>query len=272
MAFLLATFVATSFVAPSTLGPVHAARCTEPVSTLAATRPALRAPYADMLLTETSAGLLAATGALAWVSPQTNLPGFKNYDESAQVIVRAVGAFQMCLASVLIAGTRGVAVAAGHGLYSAALTILAVVPVWEHFDRPKGPQVGVAILFAALGKLCLRGKASPLLAPAAYLLTGVLIYFTPKATAELYQASKPISELGYSMLSLYGGVISMSGVYLASLTYGLTQPQSLAAVFVTNALLSLKWVVAEAGKLEAPKAGALLWAAISALLAVLALK
>lgn len=178
----------------------------------------------------------------------------------------------MCLSYLLVAAKQGVAHAAGYGLYAAALTVVAIIPVWEMFDRPKSSQIGAAVLFALLGKLSLRGSVSPFVSAACYLLTGWLIYFTPKQTAALYEVSKPLSELAYSMLSLYGGMIGTCGVLLASLAYGLTQPQAFAAAFLTNALLSLKWAVAEAGKLEAPKVGAFAWAFVSVALSALALK
>ena len=223
-------------------------------------------------LTEAGAGILAASGALAWVSPKTNLPGLKEYDDTASKIVRAVGAWQIALAAVLLTGRHGATVAAGRGLYIAALTQLSVVPVWESLGREKGSQVGAILLFTILGRLTLGGHVSPIVSAAVYVLTGTLIYFTPKSTAALYQLNTPLSELAYSMLSLYGGVIATSGIYLAGLACGLAQPRCLAAALAMNAVVSLKWAATEAGKLGVPKVGPLLWAAISAVLSGLALK
>ena len=64
-----------------------------------------RTPRAALLVpaTETGAGLLAATGVLAWVAPEANLPGFKDYDSTAAAVVRTIGAWQIVLAVALLA-------------------------------------------------------------------------------------------------------------------------------------------------------------------------
>ena len=73
-----------------------------------------RTPRAALLVpaTETGAGLLAATGVLAWVAPEANLPGFKDYDSTAAAVVRTIGAWQIVLAFALLAS----AAAGGDGL------------------------------------------------------------------------------------------------------------------------------------------------------------
>ena len=67
-----------------------------------------RTPRAALLVpaTETGAGLLAATGVLAWVAPEANLPGFKDYDSTAAAVVRTIGAWQIVLAVALPACLR----------------------------------------------------------------------------------------------------------------------------------------------------------------------
>ena len=243
---------------------------------VAARQPALRAATQPRMLgtTETAAALLASTGALAWVSPEANLPGFDGYadDEPAQRIVQTVGAWQICFAYVLLAGKQGAAIAAGQGLYAASVTTLAIIPVWSQLGREKYSQAGAAVLFACLGKLTFARAISPFVAAAAYLLTGGLIFCTPRATAGLYQLTTPLSELASSMLGLYGGVIAMGGVYLAALAAGLTQPRCLAAVLLANGFIALKWTAMEASKLKQPKWPAAAWAAVSAALAALAIR
>jgi len=229
-----------------------------------------RAPIPSMLATEISAGVLASTGALAWLFPGANLASFKEYDSATQSIVRAIGAWQLCFASVLLVGKRALPVAtvAGFSLFYAAGTIFSMVPVWDTLGREKSSQVAVAVLFALLGKLSLAGRVSPYVAPAAYLLTGTLIYATPKSTAELYQLTRlPLPDLASSVLSLYGASITYVGVYLAAIASGLAHPAGLAMALCANVLASLRWAATEATKLEVPKAGPLLWAAISAALA-----
>lgn len=224
--------------------------------------------------TEAAAALLASTGALAWVSPEANLPGFDGYgdDEPAQRIVQTIGAWQICFAYVLLAGKQGAAAAAGQGLYAASVTALAIIPVWSRLGREKYSQAGAALLFAGLGRLTLARSLSPFVAAAAYLLTGGLIFCTPRGTAALYQLTTPLSELASSMLGLYGGVIAMGGVYLAALASGLSQPRCLAAALLANGLVALKWTAVEAGKLRQPKWPAAAWAVVSAALAALAIR
>ena len=82
----------------------------------------------------------------------------------------------------------------------------------------------------------------------------------------------PISALGYSLLSLYGGTIAVTGIYLGGLAYGLAQPAAFAAAFAANGLLALKWALTEAADLGASKAGPLGWALLSSALAAFALK
>jgi len=226
------------------------------------------------LLTNVGAGLFAASGAMAWISPAATFDsyGLKNADVSALYNMRALGAWQLCLAAVLVAGKEAVATAAGLGLFSAAAAILMNIAVWEYFSRPKGSQVGTMLVFLLLGRYSLMGSVSAWVSPCVYLLVGGLIHATPVTTGKLYELAKPMSDLAHSMLALSGSTILTAGVYLASLAYGLAQPQSFAAAFLCNAFFSLKWAVTEAAGLNAPKAGPLAWAAISAVLSALALK
>ena len=274
---LLLTVATTAFTPSPLLGPRH---ITAHVATHAVPMsPKIRAPPPELLATEVGAGVLAVTGALAWTSPVFAYPGpgrgdasaLKDSEGSAVQILRLVGAWQMCLASLLLSGGQGAKVAACKGLYAAAFTVMSMLPVWEYFDRPKGSQVGVALAFAALGKLILNGALSPLIGGAMYILVGSLIYFTPVSTAELYALSKPMTDFAYSMLTLYGGMITTCGIYLVALAAGLSQPQGFAAALGANALLALKWAIFEAGKLGASKLPPLIWAALSATFSALAL-
>jgi len=233
--------------------------------------PRTLAPSASLVAV--GSGLFAAAGGFAVVSPASNLKayGLDEPDTSAQGMMRVAGAWQLCLAACMLAGQEGGVFAAGFGLFAAALTNLALVPTWSSFGRDTISMFGGCALFVLLGTFTLSGPVTPLVAPAIYLLLGLLIHFTPKETAELYQVPKPLSPLGYSMLALSGSAMATTGSYLAALEAGLAQPVALAAVFVVNALFSLKWAFTEAGKLGAPKTGPLGWAVISAAIAAFAL-
>lgn len=227
------------------------------------------------LLCNVGAGLLAGSGTLAWISPSTYYEalGMQDVDSSALAFMRISGAYELSLAAVTLAGTKGGPVQASSvGLFSTALAIVANIAVYEYFERPKMGSVAYAVLFTVLGKLTLDGRVSTFVAAAFQLLLGTLIYLTPKQTTVLYELTKPVSALGHSTLALSGGVILTSGCYLLALGRGLTKPQSFAAAFACNAVLAAKWALLEASALGAPMRGALARAAISALLAGLALK
>jgi len=221
-----------------------------------------------MIATEIGVGVLASTGLLAWAFPDVNLPGFDGYDSATKSIVRAIGAWQLCYSFVLCAGSQVGPAVASSSLLAAAATIMAILPVWDTLGRERPSQVVTAAVFAVLG-VALR-SVSPYLAAAAYLLPGTLIYATPtKSTAELYRLASPLSPLASSMLKLYGASIGFVGIYLAALGAGLAHSAGFAAALIANALVSLRWAATEASGLRAPKAGAIAWAAISAILAAL---
>lgn len=222
------------------------------------------------VLTKIGSAAFATSGALAYASPEAvlrilGIPESK--DNSAMCNMRAMGAWQLCGSSVLLAGLGGAVFAAGVSLLAASVASLAVVPAWEPMGRPVGPQMPGIFAFAALGWLTLAEMVSPWVSASVYLLLGPLIYATPVATAKLYMITEPMSKLAYSLLTLAGGNIAISGVYVAALAYGLSQPQCFAIACATNSAIALKWVLLEADGLEAPKLAPLLWAAISALLA-----
>ena len=157
-------------------------------------------------------------------------------------------------------------------MFSAAIATVANIPNWEPLDRDIGQQVSGAALFGVLGTLILAGKCSPFVGAAVYLLTGGLIHFTPKSTAELYGVTAPISDLGQSLLSIAGGVIFSTGTYLLSLASGWSLPQAVAAAFLVKATLYLKWALLDAKRLGMTKAAPLAFAVLSAVLAVLGAK
>ena len=155
-------------------------------------------------------------------------------------MMRVTAAWQICLAAVLfVGGKQGPSLAAGYGLIAAGLTNLAIVPTWETLGRPKGSMVGGSALFFALGHGILIGKVSQFVAAGIYSVLGALIYFTPVATAKLYEVKKPFSSAAHSLLALGGGMMLTAGVYLGGLAKGWLSGsgQSVAAMLV---LIELK--------------------------------
>ena len=236
-----------------------------------------RTPRAALLVpaTETGAGLLAATGVLAWVAPEANLPGFKDYDSTAAAVVRTIGAWQIVLAVALLASGAGAAVAAGRTMYAAAITEMCVIPVKDaQLKCPrwvKGLMAGASLAAAALGKLTLSGAVSPTVAAAALTVIGGRVYVAPTSSiAARFDA--PASDLAVSLLSLYGAVIAMSGIALVGQVVGLSRPRCTALVLVAYSLVSLRWAAAEATALDTPKIGPLATVAVTALLSGVALR
>ena len=225
------------------------------------------------MLTSVGAGVFAASGAMAWIAPKKTLGSYGvPEDLSSTSMMRTQGLFQLCLAATLLAGKHGSVFASGFGLLATGLTCLMNIPIWDQIQREKPSQVAGVAVFALLGKLTLDGRISAKVAGYLPLLLGLLIHFTPVATAKLYQLAEPISKAGLSMLALYGSMISLVGVYLGSLAYGLALPQAFAATFAVNGAFALKWALTEAKSLGAPMAGGLVWAALSAAMSALALK
>ena len=73
------------------------------------------------------------------------------------------------------------------------------------------------------------------------------------------------------MLSLSGGALVSTGVFLAGLVRGLALPQCLALTFATDAALALKWALLEVSSLGGAKVGGFLWAISSLAVAALSL-
>jgi hypothetical protein len=231
----------------------------------------LRGGSATLSLANVGAGLLGAAGTMTWVAPAAKLKqyGVEAEDVTTRVNMRNVGCWQLCAASVMLAGSRGPVQAASTGMFSAAIATLANVPNWELLDRDVGQQVSGAALFGVLGGLIMAGKCSPIAAAAVYLLTGGLIHFTPKSTAELYGVTMPVSDVGQSLLSVAGGIIFSSGAYLLSLTSGWSLPQAVATAFLVKATLYLMLSLLDAKRLGMSKAAPLFLAVVSAVLATL---
>ena len=236
--------------------------------------PPLRAasPRASML-TNVGAGIFAVSGALAWVAPGQSLANYGlATDASALVTMRAVGCWRICGAAVLLAGTRGPSHAAGVSLVAAALTTLVSVANWDVLSRPLGNQIPGVVLLSILGKLTLGGRVGPRWAAGVYLLLGGLIWAAPTSTIQdVYEIQKPVSDVGRSMLSLSGGALVSTGVFLAGLVRGLALPQCLALTFATDAALALKWALLEVSSLGGAKVGGFLWAISSLAVAALSL-
>ena len=244
--------------------------------TIKASPPVVRTPSPRAsLLTNVGAGIFAASGALAWIAPAASLGnyGLPMTDASALSTMRTIGCWRLCSSAVLLAGKRGPAYAAGFGLLSASLATMANVANWDTLDRPISNQLPGIFILALLGKLTLEGTVGGRIAAGIYLVMGGLIWADPTSTVrDVYAIPTSVSALGKSMLSLSGGAIVSTGIFLSCLVGGLALPKAVAAAFAADALFALKWALTEATALGATKAGGLIWAVSSALVGALALK
>jgi len=228
------------------------------------------------LLADIGAGVFAASGALAWLAPAASLNNYgllPKADVSSLSTMRTIGCWRLCSAAVLLAGKKSPQFAAGVGLLSAGLSTLVNVANWDVLERPLGNQLPGIFVLSLLGKCVLNGAVGARWAAGIYLLMGSLIWADPRTTiSTVYDIKKPVSDVAHSMLSISGGAIMSTGVFLGCLAGGIALPQSIAATFATDALLALKWALTEAKGLGAPRMGGLIWSATSLIVGALAMR
>ena len=217
-------------------------------------------------LQEVGAGIIAASGAAAYLTPKGN---FKAYDmdvsePTALAMMRLVGAWQLGAATVLARDTADVG---AFSNWVAAAAILSTAPSWESIGAPKESMAIWIGILAALGKYGMDGKLNKWVPVALWLVNGAQFHFAPQFSADLYQAKSKISPMGLSMLSLSGGMMMVAGTYLGFLANGASQAEAFGYAYAVNGVLAAKWALTEAEGLGAPKHGPLAWAAISAGLA-----
>ena len=193
-------------------------------------------------------------------------------DTAAVPIVRATGPWLITTATVLLVSNHGATYASAFSLAMCSVATAINLIIFDALGRERPSQVVGALVLGLLSRLTFTGRIGPLVAPAIQLVLGTLIYLTPVATAELYQLTTPMTALSHSMLASYGSSIALVGVYVGCLAKGLTQSQSLAALFLANAALGLKWAIRDAEDLGAPKLQAFATAAGFAVLGAMALK
>jgi hypothetical protein len=222
-------------------------------------------------LVTVGAGLIGASGVQAYISPKAGFEGYgiADPDPSALATFRNAAVWQIGLAALFLLDPEKVN---ALSYFVATACIMANIPQNEMFGGPKAPSVLWMVVLSTLGKYALDGKVSPWASAAIYLCVGLQFHFTPESTMKMYKVKSMPSDLGMSMFQMLGGTIILSATYIGALAAGLSALQALAATYVVNSILAVKWAVLDADRLGAPKYGPLGWAVVSAALAGLALK
>lgn len=222
-------------------------------------------------VTNVAAGIIGTAGVASYVFPKENLAnyGILDADETALASMRCQGPWQLAFAALTLVEPDK-AHAAASLLASAA--VLLIIPPSEVFGGPKPVFLGWVGLFAALGVYSLKNEVSPWVITAMCLVNGVQHFFAPKAVYELYKVKKMPSALGTFLVKPQGLSMLSMGIYLGCLAQGLTQAEALAAAWATAAVAMVKLAYTDMAAFNLPKAGPLVWAAISAVIVFLKLK
>mmetsp|Transcript_28584 Transcript_28584/g.48322 ORF Transcript_28584/g.48322 Transcript_28584/m.48322 type:complete len:262 (-) Transcript_28584:185-970(-) len=222
-------------------------------------------------VTNVAAGLLGATGVASYIFPKESLEnyGASDLDETALSAMRNQGPWQLALAALTLVNTDKVH-AVSNLLASAAIFLM--IPPLETFGWPKAPSVAWIGFLAGLGVYSLKNEVSPWVSTAILLVNGVQLYFATKSTIDLYKVKKFPSALGVHMFKTQGQTMLCTAIYLGCLAQGLTQSKAFAAAWVANGVGAVKFAYTDGVALGCPKAGPLVWAAISAVIVFLKLK
>ena len=222
-----------------------------PMLKSAARAPAPKAAISSMALTHGTAAFIGLSGMSAWIAPKfnTDVYGITSDDgigDSAYYQVRQIGAWQIAQAFVLLAGMKSAQSAASMALVASAWGTIACIPANEYFEKPKGPAVLSAIVFAVLGRLIGRGALSPYVSGGIIGFLGLLIHLTPKETASMYKV-EPVkaTPLYLSMLTATGSTLFVTGVYVLALAAGVAQRAAFGYTMLTSALFAIKFTLGD---------------------------
>ena len=154
--------------------------------------------------------------------------------------------------------------------YHSIAFLLIAQPSFEKFQCPKAPDAVWMAICAAVGYKTLDGSLNKWVATALWLANGAQFWLAPQSAIDLYEM-KGTNRLCKAMTSMMGGQMLCVGVYLASLIMEKSQSEAFAYAMAMYAATGAKFALMEADDLNVPKAGPLVWAAISAGLAYKAL-
>ena len=148
--------------------------------------------------------------------------------------------------------------------------VLLSQPTWEFHQAPKMPDAIWMAIMGAVGYKTLDGSLSKWVITALCLINGAQAFLAPDSAIDMYEL-KGVSKMGKAMMSMLGAQFLAVGTYLAALCKDKSQSEAFAYAMAMYAATGAKFALMEADDLNVPKAGPLVWAAISAGLAYKAL-
>ena len=154
--------------------------------------------------------------------------------------------------------------------YHSIAFLLVAQPSFEKFQCPKAPDAVWMAICAAVGYKTLDGSLNKWVATAIFLANGAQCFLSPDSICDMY-GMKGANKICKAMFSLMGSQMLCIGTYLAALIMDKSQSEAFAYAMAVNGVGAAKYALMDADDLNAPKTGALGWAAISAGLAYKAL-
>ena len=154
--------------------------------------------------------------------------------------------------------------------YHSLAFVLLSQPTWEFHKAPKMPDAIWMAIMGAVGYKTLDGSLSKWVITAICLINGAQFFLAPDSAVDMYEM-KGVSKLGKAMIGMLGAQFLSVGTYLAALLKDKSQSEAFAYAMAMYAATGTKFALMEADDLNVPKAGPLVWAAISAGLAYKAL-
>ena len=214
-------------------------------------------------------GIIAASGVYGAFDPKANLEkyGCKNIGDSGKTLMRAGALGQLVFAAALNMDTDSVH---GQMAYHSLAFVLLSQPTWEFHKAPKMPDAIWMAIMGAVGYKTLDGSLSKWVITAICLINGAHFFLAPDSAVDMYEM-KGVSKLGKAMIGMLGAQFLSVGTYLAALLKDKSQSEAFAYAMAMYAATGAKFALMEADDLNVPKAGPLVWAAISAGLAYKAL-
>ena len=214
-------------------------------------------------------GLVAASGIYGAFDPAANLAkyGVSNSNPSANAIMRAGAWSQLLFAAALNMDTSNVH---GQMMYHGIAWLLITQPCWEKHQAPKAPDAIWMAIMGAIGYKTLDGSLSKWVITAICLVNGAQFFLATDSAVDMYEM-KGVSKLGKAMMTGLGAQLLAVGTYLACLLKDKSQSEAFAYAMCVYAATGTKFALVDSNDLNVPKAGPLVWAALSLGLAYKAL-
>ena len=151
--------------------------------------------------------------------------------------------------------------------YHSLAFVLLSQPTWEFHKAPKMPD---AIWMAIMGAVGYKTLDAKWVITAICLANGAQFFLAPDSAVDMYEM-KGVSKLGKAMMTGLGAQLLAVGTYLAALLKDKSQSEAFAYAMCVYAATGTKFALVDSNDLNVPKAGPLVWAAISLGLAYKAL-